>query len=507
MDYTQPLMPMITLDAEPADFEYGAFLEETEDVDVDYMAEESSTSNTSRTVMGDRVPVLAAHGSSSSSSPSTALTATAQPGSGKSTSSTSPPKQRLERRGHTKSRRGCFNCKRRRIKCQENKPACGHCVKSGLKCEYPSVPQVTYQPQHQIPLFSLQDMRFFQHFLLRCYPHHPLGNESIWTHEIPCLSQEYEYLMHAVLGLAASDLMQYDPSLVEAAMQHRLKAIRAIKKTLAGVPKASTFEEGNAMMATCFALTFQSVLLDDGMCEYMTFIRGVIIVAIQMYVKGCRFLFVNLMGDDQLSKLKPFLEEVAPMERSWGEGAVAAVRGLEPLCTGEVERAYYELLLGMAEALLDSPLAAWQSISRHYSWWMQLPHDKFQQIVDPTSTVFALLGAHWIAIKQTMATVTSAEHKCRDQSPSVPARMSSRQVAESMGRKGSQGQAQGQRQQQQQSKECLVDLGMCRWLKYLNASIGPEWQVYNAWPMWVEARLDENPRYFGLKGDEEDADW
>lgn len=25
-------------------------------------------------------------------------------------------KQRLERRGHTKSRRGCFNCKRRRIK-------------------------------------------------------------------------------------------------------------------------------------------------------------------------------------------------------------------------------------------------------------------------------------------------------------------------------------------------------------------------------------------------------
>ncbi len=46
------------------------------------------------------------------------------------------------------------------------------------------------QPQHQVPIFSLQDMRFFQHFLLNCYPHHPIGSEAIWTHEIPCLSQK-----------------------------------------------------------------------------------------------------------------------------------------------------------------------------------------------------------------------------------------------------------------------------------------------------------------------------
>lgn len=46
------------------------------------------------------------------------------------------------------------------------------------------------QPQHQVPLFSLQDMRFFQHFLLNCYPHHPIGSEELWTHEIPCLSEK-----------------------------------------------------------------------------------------------------------------------------------------------------------------------------------------------------------------------------------------------------------------------------------------------------------------------------
>ena len=33
--------------------------------------------------------------------------------------------------------------------------------------------------------------------------------------------------MHAILGLAASELMRDDPSLVTAAMEHRVKAIRA----------------------------------------------------------------------------------------------------------------------------------------------------------------------------------------------------------------------------------------------------------------------------------------
>ncbi len=53
--------------------------------------------------------------------------------------------------------------------------------------------------------------------------------------------------MHAVLGLAASDLMTQDPSLVTFAMMHRVKAINAIKRSLNDGPKMDTFEEGNAL--------------------------------------------------------------------------------------------------------------------------------------------------------------------------------------------------------------------------------------------------------------------
>lgn len=194
-------------------------------------------------------------------------------------------------------------------------------------------------------------MRFLQHFLMHCYPHHPIGAESIWTHEIPCLSERYEYLMHAILGLAASDLMQSDPSLVTAAMTHRLKAIRAIKKTLCDVPRSNTFEEGNALMATCFALTFQSVLLDDGMVEFMTFVRGVIIVGIQMHIKGAKLLFGDFLGAEQVEILRPVMERVPLVDSDWAKGAVEAVEGLRGLCRGEMEVGYWERLMAMARAL------------------------------------------------------------------------------------------------------------------------------------------------------------
>jgi len=84
--------------------------------------------------------------------------------------------------------------------------------------------------------------------------------------------RQYDYLMHAILGYAASELMsrhKEDQSLLSAALEHRIKAIRAIKKALAGAEKnksstatcndASTlWEEGNALMATCFVLTYRT---------------------------------------------------------------------------------------------------------------------------------------------------------------------------------------------------------------------------------------------------------
>ncbi|KAI0445596.1 C6 zinc finger protein [Xylaria telfairii] len=443
VDFSQSTgLPLLTLGSNNTEFDYAAYLQ---DEDLDYLGDAGSSGSAS---------IMNEVASTSVSPPTSAVVR-----------SSSNQKPRLERRGHTKSRRGCYNCKRRRIKCQETRPSCGHCVKTGLKCEYPLVPQITHQPQHQIPLFSLQDMRFFQHFLLTCTPHQPLGNDSIWTHEVPCLSQNYEYLMHAILGLAASDLMIQDPSLISFAMAHRLKAIKAIKRTLTDVPKTNTFDEGNALLATCYALTFQSVMLDDGMAEFMTFCRGIVIVAIQMYCKGAKFIFSNFLGDDHLAHLQPLLEIAPLVRKDWTDMAVASMAAFEPLCKQQVEVEYHQLITNIADALYTSSFLAYQMLCQHYGWWMQIPHENFQTLINGENQVCLLLASHWIALKQIMAAITGIEH--------------------------------AQRLQQTSRKDGDMDLGMVRWLKYINRHVDMDHRQYNQWPLWVEAQLDIDLGYFG----------
>ncbi|KAH7086077.1 hypothetical protein BKA63DRAFT_32403 [Paraphoma chrysanthemicola] len=55
----------------------------------------------------------------------------------------SPTNQNVKatRRHHTKSRTGCFECKRRRVKCDETRPACTKCVLGLETCVYPITPR------------------------------------------------------------------------------------------------------------------------------------------------------------------------------------------------------------------------------------------------------------------------------------------------------------------------------------------------------------------------------
>ncbi|KAF2445532.1 hypothetical protein P171DRAFT_411442 [Karstenula rhodostoma CBS 690.94] len=46
----------------------------------------------------------------------------------------SPPERK--RKTHAKSRKGCGNCKLRRVKCDEGKPKCKKCVLYGVSCDY-----------------------------------------------------------------------------------------------------------------------------------------------------------------------------------------------------------------------------------------------------------------------------------------------------------------------------------------------------------------------------------
>ncbi|KAK7397659.1 hypothetical protein QQX98_012970 [Neonectria punicea] len=53
---------------------------------------------------------------------------------------------KLARRPHRKSRNGCFNCKRRKVKCDEVKPVCSNCVRFGIPCDFAPLPPPSEDP-------------------------------------------------------------------------------------------------------------------------------------------------------------------------------------------------------------------------------------------------------------------------------------------------------------------------------------------------------------------------
>ncbi|KAF5667246.1 UPC2-like regulatory protein [Fusarium heterosporum] len=44
------------------------------------------------------------------------------------------------RRAHKKAKTGCADCRKRRVKCSEEKPQCRACCRRGVECHYPSFP-------------------------------------------------------------------------------------------------------------------------------------------------------------------------------------------------------------------------------------------------------------------------------------------------------------------------------------------------------------------------------
>lgn len=154
-----------------------------------------------------------------------------------------------------------------------------------------------------------------------------------------------------MLGLAASDIVESYPTdraLAYSAMHHRVLAIQALNAALSrGV---HTMEEGNAMLATCYTLVFQSELIADGFPEYMSFIRGCMTIAWQMGAKQLRFIFDGMLGHEQLAMMGPHLMGVPDVDPAHTSAAIASLEACEHLIQKDSEKAFHSCCLEIARA-------------------------------------------------------------------------------------------------------------------------------------------------------------
>ncbi|KAH6676838.1 hypothetical protein B0J14DRAFT_361431 [Halenospora varia] len=162
-----------------------------------------------------------------------------------------------KRQRFPKVRTGCKTCKTRRVKCDEGKPGCLRCEKSGWNCDgYPQKPSQTRPilprlDPNFLPIFfqpriningDEHEIRYFRYFAENM-AHEIAGffDWELWTRLFPQACQSEDSLRHVIIAMAASRIADKDPLNPQnstgnthwhrqSALRHYSKAIKAMKE-------------------------------------------------------------------------------------------------------------------------------------------------------------------------------------------------------------------------------------------------------------------------------------
>ncbi|KAL2143954.1 hypothetical protein VTI28DRAFT_9784 [Corynascus sepedonium] len=325
----------------------------------------------------------------------------------------------IPRKGHTKSRRGCFNCKRRKVKCQETRPECSNCIRIGLDCEYPDsqprqlvvrsslpvgplagVPSPLAPLESTPTLFTPADMRLFHHFLVAAYPPLPIRGDDVWR-KVATLSHTYDYLMHAMLGLAGSHLEIHGVDFSSQALFHRVRAINLLNQALSTPP--TSVSEADARFAAIFALAFQASCMPEGMIEFLSMVKGCHIIGTATLLAYKDSFFKEFTQDGYGESVRKVIG-TAPLSLNQEEEKIIqefleSLHALAPLCTSPLEVRFLAAIERVVNVARVSAAEAFAQFAENYSLIFRATAEEFNPFIDPNHYSAQLLLIHFILIE------------------------------------------------------------------------------------------------------------
>ncbi|CAG7926921.1 unnamed protein product [Penicillium olsonii] len=182
------------------------------------------------------------------------------------------------RRKHLKSRNGCIQCKKRKIKCDENgKIPCAQCVKSRHDCSFaPPQPVVdsNFSPG------ALLDLKLLHNFTTKTAPTLSSTSEArlCFSTSMVELAMQHDFLLHCILALSAFHIVSQrengefsQPSIgdhprevyLQAAYKHHESALNGYRRSLSSVTSANChgiFGCSVLLFITTFARPAESAL-------------------------------------------------------------------------------------------------------------------------------------------------------------------------------------------------------------------------------------------------------
>ncbi|KAH8889225.1 hypothetical protein GQ53DRAFT_690366 [Thozetella sp. PMI_491] len=113
------------------------------------------------------------------------------------------------RKWHTKSRTGCGPCKSRKIKCDEQRPACRNCLRKGVECDFVRSPPIQTST-HESSRLSLELLHNFTVSTAAT-----LSSETevltMWRVLVPQIALTTDYILDGIFALSALHIARYNP--------------------------------------------------------------------------------------------------------------------------------------------------------------------------------------------------------------------------------------------------------------------------------------------------------
>ncbi|KAL3425534.1 C6 zinc finger protein [Phlyctema vagabunda] len=221
------------------------------------------------------------------------------------------------RKSHRKTRTGCSLCKKRKIKCDEQKPQCNNCIKHSVQCDFllrttsvagspndnsihsttsvhshvqsPSAPLDGSNPPMNESSMSLNltDLELLHNFTTQTFStlaFDPLLR-NLWRINVPQLAFNYGFVMRGILAVSALHLAYYKPSKREYYLAQAMRQHQTALNT--GIGMLSNVTEENCSAIYIFSvLTFFFTLgsprkaghflliENNGIAEWLYLLRG-----------------------------------------------------------------------------------------------------------------------------------------------------------------------------------------------------------------------------------------
>ncbi|KAE8380351.1 hypothetical protein BDV26DRAFT_257502 [Aspergillus bertholletiae] len=172
------------------------------------------------------------------------------------------------RRSHKKSRTGCLQCKKRRVKCDERGPPCGNCITRQIECAYSSTPAVarppdtsstssrspqvsmspseTPQPATLAARYDLRSLELMHKFSTETY--HSLSSDSLdhhaWRTSVPRKALEHDFLLDGILSIASLHIAATKGpsearSYMDTALEYQNRALTPFRHALNNISPAN----------------------------------------------------------------------------------------------------------------------------------------------------------------------------------------------------------------------------------------------------------------------------